>query len=81
MMERSIVENRLVNIMRETFNEPGLAIRADLTAADVDEWDSLSHVDFIVAVEAEFDIRLTTAEVRNLKNVGDFVKVIAKKAK
>ena len=80
-MERSVVENRLVHIMRETFNEPGLAIRDDLTAADVDEWDSLSHVDFIVAVEAEFDIRLTTAEVRNLKNVGDFVKVIAKKAK
>jgi acyl carrier protein len=80
-MERSVVENRLVNIMRETFNEPNLTIRDDLTAADVDEWDSLSHVDFIVAVEAEFDIRLTTAEVRNLKNVGDFVKVIAKKAK
>jgi acyl carrier protein len=79
-MERSVVENRLVNIMRETFNEPDLAIRDDLTAADVDEWDSLSHVDFIVAVEAEFNIRLTTAEVRNLKNVGDFVKVIARKS-
>jgi acyl carrier protein len=80
-MDKSLVESRLTAIMRETFNDPALQLREDLTAADVDEWDSLSHVDLIVAVESHFGIRLTTADVRGLRNVGDFVNVIAVKAK
>jgi acyl carrier protein len=80
-MDKSLVECRLVTILRETFNDPRLELRADLTAADVDEWDSLTHVDLIVAVESDFGIKLTTAEVRGLRNVGDFVNIIATKAK
>jgi acyl carrier protein len=80
-METASVEVRLVEIMRETFNDPALVLRDDLTAADVDGWDSLSQIDLIVAVESEFGIRLTTGEVRKLRNVGDFVKVIAGKAR
>lgn len=80
-MDRATVETRLTAILRDVFNDPGLVYRDDLTAADVDEWDSLSHVDLIVAVESEFGIKLTTGEVRGLKNVGDFVTIVAAKAK
>lgn len=80
-MDKSLVESRLATILRETFNDPNLEVRDDLTAADVEEWDSLSHVDLIVAVESDFGIRLTTADVRGLRNVGDFVNIIATKAK
>jgi acyl carrier protein len=80
-LDKSLVESRLATILRETFNHPNLELRDDLTAADVEEWDSLSHVDLIVAVESDFGIRLTTADVRGLRNVGDFVKIIATKAK
>ncbi len=80
-MDTAIVEVRLTAILREMFDQPDLEYRPNMMAADVDEWDSLSHVDLIVAVETEFGIRLTTGEVRGLKNVGDFVKVIAAKAK
>ena len=80
-MDTATVETRLTAILRETFDDPSLIYRSDLTAADVDDWDSLSHVDLIVAVEEEFHIKLTTGEVRGLKNVGDFVKAIAAKAK
>ena len=75
------VETKLTEILRDVFNQPELQYKPDLTAADVDGWDSLSHVDLIVAVEAEFGINLTTGQVRGLKNVGDFVKVIAAKAR
>jgi acyl carrier protein len=51
-----------------------------MTAADVDGWDSLSHIDLIVAVEKRFRIRLTTGEVRGLNNVGDFIALISRKA-
>jgi len=80
-MDTAIVETRLTEILREIFNQPHLQYQPGLTAADVEEWDSLSHVDLIVAVETEFAIKLTTGEVRGLKNIGDFVRVIAAKAK
>ncbi len=80
-MEAAVVEMKLTEILREIFRQPNLQYDPQLTAADVEEWDSLSHVDLIVAVETEFGIRLKTGEVRGLKNVGDFVKVIAAKAK
>ncbi len=80
-MDKSLVESRLALILRETFNDPNLQLRDDLTAADVEEWDSLSHVDLIVAVESDFGVRLTTADVRGLRNIGDFVNIIATKTK
>ncbi len=80
-MEIDVAQAKFTGIMREVFNRPDLQYSADLTAAEVDEWDSLSHVDLIVAVESEFKIRLSTGEVRGLKNVGQFVALIVKKAK
>jgi acyl carrier protein len=55
-------------------------LRDDLTAADVEGWDSLSHINLIVAVEKEFKIKLTTADIRALTTVGDFIALIARKA-
>ena len=54
-------------------------LREDMTAADVKNWDSLNHIDLIVAVEREFKIRFTTAEVTTLKNVGALAALADKK--
>jgi len=54
-------------------------LREDMTAADVKNWDSLNHIDLIVAVEREFKIRFTTAEVTTLKNVGALAALVDKK--
>jgi acyl carrier protein len=80
-MYRQEVQTKLTGIMREFFDDPSLVVSDQLTAADVDGWDSLTHVDLIVAVEEEFKIRLSTGDVRGLKNVGSFVDLIAAKAK
>ena len=79
-MEPDIVKSRLNQVFRDIFDDPSLEITESTTADDVEAWDSLTHIDLIVQVEAEFKIKLSTGEVRNLKNVGDFIALIAKKA-
>jgi acyl carrier protein len=79
-MERAQVRERLNGIFRDIFDDDSLELNEAMTAAEVAGWDSLSHIDLIVAVEKEFKIKLTTAEIRGLGNAGDFVSVIARKA-
>jgi acyl carrier protein len=52
-----------------------------MTAADVASWDSLSNIRMVVAVEEEFGIQFTTAEITELPNVGAFVGIIEKKVR
>ncbi len=73
------IQLRLTEIFRSVFDDPDLRITADMTAKDVPDWDSLSHITLIVAIEREFRIRFTTAEVASLMNVGDLADRIRKK--
>jgi len=75
MTEQNILE-RLTPIFREVFDDDELLPNPAMTAADVDTWDSLSHIRLIVAAEAEFGIKFTSAEVGNFENVGAFVRSI-----
>ena len=71
---------RLANVFRDVFDNDGLQIRREMTAADVEEWDSLTHIDLIVATEREFKIRFTTAEVASLGTVGDLEDLVNRKS-
>jgi acyl carrier protein len=79
-MQQEDIHTRLTAIFRQTFGDNDLDITHETTAADVEAWDSLSHINLILAVERGFAIRLTTREVRSMKNVGDFIGLIATKA-
>jgi acyl carrier protein len=78
-MDRETVKQRLGVIFQDVFDDSSLHVRDDMTAADVAGWDSLSHINLVVAVEKDFRIRLTTSEVRGLNHVGDFIDLIARK--
>ena len=78
-MDQDTLRQRLTTIFRNTFFQPDLVIDDDMTAGDVEGWDSLTHINLILAVEKEFDIALTTRDVRSMKNVGDLMQLIAKK--
>ena len=80
MIERTEVMRRLTEVFQETFEDPGLELRDTMTAADVDEWDSLQHIVLVLAVEREFRIRLNPAEVGKLENVGRMVDLLQAKA-
>ncbi|MDP9145267.1 MAG: acyl carrier protein [Actinomycetota bacterium] len=73
------IQLRLTDIFQSVFDDPELRLTAAMTAKDVPEWDSLSHITLIVAIEREFRIRFTTAEVAGLMNVGDLADRIRKK--
>jgi len=57
-----------------------MEVSRSMTAVDVAEWDSLNHINLIVAIEREFKIKFTTAEVAGLKNAGDLIDLILRKA-
>jgi len=73
------IEGRLLQVFRTVFDDPALVVESRTTANDVDGWDSLTHINLIVAVEREFKVRFTTAEVTGMKNVGDLLGAILRK--
>lgn len=77
-MEQAI-DGRLTNTFRSIFGDPALQLTRSTTAEDVAGWDSLMHINLIVAVEKEFNIRFTTLEVMGFSNVGDLADTISMK--
>ena len=75
---RDEIKNRLTEIFHEVFDDDEIQIFDEMTANDIEEWDSLMHIGLIVAVEDEFDIRMSTAEIGELQNVGEMISLIAK---
>ncbi len=69
----------LTEIFREVFDDDDISLSGDMTADDVDGWDSLSHVNLIVTIETRFKIRFTQKELLTFKNVGDLMGSIESK--
>ncbi|HEY1928462.1 MAG TPA: acyl carrier protein [Caulobacteraceae bacterium] len=67
-------------IMEDVFDLDDLSVTSATTAEDIEEWDSLSHIRLVVAIERKFKIKFKTAEIEGLKNVGDLVDLIGVKA-
>ncbi len=70
---------KLNRIFQTVFDNDDLDIRPEMTANDVDGWDSLSHVNLILAVEKGFGIRFSQKELLTFKNVGDLLRSIESK--
>ena len=66
-------------IFIDQLDNPAIILKRETTAADIEEWDSLSHIQVIVAIEKHFKIRFTTAEIQSFKNIGEMCDVIEKK--
>ena len=71
--------NKLNEIFCEVFDQDDLQIAPEMTADDVDGWDSLSHINLIIAVESAFKIRFNQKELLTFKNVGDLLSSIESK--
>jgi acyl carrier protein len=69
----------LTNIFRDIFDDEGIQLSADTTAADIQNWDSLNHINLIVAIEMRYKIKFKTAEIEGLQNVGELVNAVAVK--
>ena len=73
------VTEELTAVFREVFDDEGIQLSPELTADDVEGWDSLSHVNLIIAVEMKFDIEFTQKEIRSFANVGEMIACIESK--
>jgi acyl carrier protein len=69
----------LTELFRKIFNRPSLQLTRETTAKDVAGWDSLIHMQIIVAVEKHYNVRFAPREMESLQNVGQFLDLIIKK--
>jgi len=73
------ITEKLTEVFREVFDDEGIELFDEMTADDVDEWDSLSHVNLMIAIELAFDIEFQQNEIQNFANVGELRKSIESK--
>jgi acyl carrier protein len=73
------LEDRLHKVFVTVFDNDSIELKPELTADDVDEWDSLSHINLMIAIELEFGIEFDQSEIQNFANVGELMASIEKK--
>jgi acyl carrier protein len=78
-MERKDIYERIENIFREILDDEDIVLSDTTVADDIDGWDSLTHVQLVVAIEKELGIRFTSREILSWKNVGQMVDTIQNK--
>ena len=78
-MDRSSITERLTPIFRKTFNDESIVVNEGLTANDVANWDSLTHMLLIGEVENSFAVIFKLKELGRLDNVGSLVALIESK--
>ena len=78
-MENNEIIVKLTAIFHEVFEDNSIVLRDDMTAADVENWNSLTHMLMITKVEETFDIKFKLRELNKLKNVGDLCNTVAEK--
>lgn len=75
-MNRARIYDRLNAVFRDVFDDNNIVVDDSTTSNDIEDWDSLEHINLIVAVEQEFQIKFNMNEVISMKNVGEMVDII-----
>ena len=79
-MERSEALARINKVFIDILDDENIVLTDESTADEVEEWDSLNHIQLVVGIEKEFKIRFTSQEIQSWKNVGEMVDSIIKKS-
>jgi acyl carrier protein len=72
-MEKSEILEQITEIFKDTLDNDDIVLTYDTTANDVEDWDSLNHIQLVVAVEKRFKIRFASQEIQKWDTVGDMV--------
>ncbi len=75
MSEEKIYEE-LDEVFQDVFDDESIHVTADTTAKDIEDWDSLEHINLVVAIENHFGMKFNMNEVTTMKNVGEMVQII-----
>jgi acyl carrier protein len=79
-METIQIIEQLDPIFKDVLDNENIKLTETTSAADIEEWDSLTNVQLIVAIEKHFKVRFTTAEIQKLNNVGDLCALVKAKS-
>ena len=72
--------SKLTEVFRYVFFDDSLTLSAEMSAKDIEGWDSINHINLILAIEERFGIKITEDEIENLKTVGDLANLVTIKA-
>ena len=75
-MTREEIYNAINKVFRDVFDDDTISVNNTTTADDIEDWDSLEHINLIVAIEKKFGLKFTMNEVTTMKNVGEMVDII-----
>lgn len=75
-MKEEEIYKRLNAVFQDVFDDASIEVDDLTTADDIDDWDSLEHINLIAAVEKEFGIKFKMGEVSTMKDVGEMVEII-----
>ncbi|HBB71113.1 MAG TPA: acyl carrier protein [Ruminococcus sp.] len=78
-MNRNEVMERLNDIFRDVFGDDSITVNDTTTSDDIEDWDSIEHINLIGAVENEFGLRFRMREVSGMKNVGEMTDIICER--
>lgn len=78
-MNNEEILEKLTAIFKDELDNDDLVLTNETTAEDIEEWDSLSHIQLIVAIEKAFKIRFTSSEIQSWNNVGEMISSLKSK--
>lgn len=78
-MDRSEILKQVQDIFRDILDDEEIVLEDSTTADDVEGWDSLTHIQLIVAIEKQFKIKFTSKEILSWRNIGEMLDSIAAK--
>lgn len=78
-MSREEIFEKLNEVFRDVFDDEEITVSDATTAKDIEDWDSLEHINLIAAIEQEFGMKFTMGQVVTMKNVGEMADIIAEK--
>lgn len=78
-MSREEIFEKLNEVFRDVFDDEEITVSDATTAKDIEDWDSLEHINLIAAIEQEFGMKFTMGQVVTMKNVGEMADIIVEK--
>lgn len=80
-MTRDEVFEGLNEVFQDVFDDDTIEVHEETTADDIEDWDSFEHINLIVAIEKQFQVKFKMGEVSKLKNVSEMVDLILERKK
>ena len=78
-MEKKELMDKLTEIFREVMDNDEIVLNDETTSEDIEEWDSLSHIELIDVIGKELGVKITSMEFRGWENVGEMVESLLQK--